>query len=89
MFKAEIGRKGYEKNMLLHNQVQTLIETNYTSINIDLLYCVRISIKIIDRIVDITVGHICRELPRFVFILYMSYDQFLESLLEVLEVVLY
>ena len=72
-FTAEIGSRGYHvyrettwKNIVLHQQVTVLKETNSMSIDID-PYCCRITIKRVYRIGDITVGHIPRELSRFVF----------------------
>ena len=69
-FTAEIGSRGYHvyrettwKNIALHQQVTVLKERNGMSIDID-PYCCRITIKRVDRIRDITVGHI---LSRFVF----------------------
>ena len=54
------------KNISLHQQVKILKETNQLSINID-PYCCKITINRADRIGDITVGYIPRELSRFVF----------------------
>ena len=50
----------------MHQQVKVLKETKSISIDID-PYCCKITIKRVDRIGDIAVGHIPRELSRFVF----------------------
>lgn len=72
-FTAEIGSRGYHvyrdttwRNITLHEQVRVLKETNELSKEID-PYCCKITITRIDRIVAVTVGHIPRELSRFVF----------------------
>jgi len=72
-FTAEIGSRGYHvyrnstwRNVALHQQVKVLKETSTLSKDID-PYCCKITITRIDRIGNVTVGHIPRELSRFVF----------------------
>ena len=72
-FSAEVGSRGYHvyrvtawSNISLHQPVRILKETNLTSIEID-PYCCKVTIKRIDRIGDVTVGHIPRELSRYVY----------------------
>ena len=72
-FTAEIGSRGYHvyrdttwTNIALHQQVKVLKETNMLSKEID-PYCCKITIRWVNRIGEITVGHIPRELSRFVF----------------------
>ena len=50
----------------MHQQIKVLKETNSISIDND-PHCCKITIKRVDRIGDITVGHIPRELSRFAF----------------------
>ena len=52
--------------MTLHQQVKVLKETNSVSIDTYPYFC-KITIKRVGRIRDITVGHIPRELSRFLF----------------------
>ena len=54
------------RNISLHQQVGVSKETNLLSIEKD-PYCCKISISRVDRIGPVTVGHIPRELSRFVF----------------------
>jgi len=72
-FSAEIGSRGYHvyrdttwRNISLHQQVGVAKETNELSIEKD-PYCCKITITRVDRIGPVTVGHIPRELSRFVF----------------------
>ena len=72
-FSAEVGNRGYHiyhetscRNIHLHQHVVVLKEVNNISINID-PYCCRITIKRVDRIGPVTVGHVPRELSRFIF----------------------
>ena len=73
LLSAEVGLRGYYvyretfwQNVSLHQYLKVVKETNETSIVIDPYYC-KIMIKDVDRIRDNTVGHISRELLRFVF----------------------
>ena len=73
IFTAETGSLAYHvyreitwRNVSLHQQVKVLKETNSMSIDTDPCCC-KITIKRVGRIGDITVGHIPRELLRFVF----------------------
>ena len=54
------------RNISLHQQVGVAKETNELSIEKD-PYCCKITITRVDRIGPVTVGHIPRELSRFVF----------------------
>ena len=72
---AEIGSRGYhiyrettwhQHSITLCQQVKVLKETNSISIDTD-PYCCKIIIKSVDRIGDITVGHIPTELSRVAF----------------------
>ena len=72
-FSAEVGSRGYHvyretswRNIHLHQHVVVLKEVNNISIDID-PYCCRITIKRVDRIGPVTVGHVPRELSRFIF----------------------
>ena len=72
-FSAEVGSRGYHichetscRNIHLHQHVVVLKEVNNISINID-PYCCRITIKRVDRIGPVTIGHVPRELSRFIF----------------------
>ena len=72
-FSAEVGSRGYHvyhktswRNIHLHQHVVVLKEVNNISINVH-PYCCRIPIKRDDRIRPVTVGHVARELSRFVF----------------------
>lgn len=72
-FSAEIGSRGYHvyrgtswRNISLHQQVGVSKETNEVSIGKD-PYCCKITITRVDRIGPVTVGHIPRELARFVY----------------------
>lgn len=72
-FSAEIGSRGYHvyrgttwRNIHLHEQVGVSKETNEISKEKD-PYCCKITITRVDRIGPVTVGHIPRELSRFVF----------------------
>ena len=70
LFSAEVGSKGYHvycktscRNIHLHQHVVVLKEVNSISINID----PRITTKRVDRIGPVLVGHVPRELSRFIF----------------------
>ena len=72
-FSAEVGSRGYHvycetswRNIHLHQHVVVLKEVNNISIDID-PYCCRITIKRVDRIGPVTVGHVPREFSRFIF----------------------
>ena len=72
-FSAEVGSRGYHvyretswRNIHLHQHVVVLKEVNNISIDIDPYYC-GITIKRVDRIGPVTVGHVRRELFRFIF----------------------
>ena len=72
-FSAEVGSRGYHvycetswRNIHLHQHIVVLKEINNISIDID-PYCCRITIKIVARIGPVTVGHVPRELPIFIF----------------------
>ena len=72
-FSAEVSRRGYHviretswRNIHLHQHVVVLKEVNNISIDIDPYFC-RIRVKRVDRIGPVTVGHVPRELPRFIF----------------------
>ena len=72
-FTMEIGGQGYHVhrettwwNITLYQQVKVLKETNSISIDTD-PYCCKIMVKSVDRIGDITVGHVWRKLSRFAF----------------------
>ena len=65
---SEIGSQGYHvyrqttlRNITLHQQVKVLKETSSISIDTN-PYCCKIIIKRVDRIGDITLDHIPREL---------------------------
>lgn len=71
-FSAEIGSRGYHvyregnwTNISLHQQVTVQKESDPVSMGYD-PYCCKITIVRIDRIGPVTVGHIPRELSRFV-----------------------
>ena len=71
-FSAEVGSRGYHvyrktswRNIHLHQQVVMLKEVNNISIDIN-PYCCRITIKRVERIGPLTVGHVPRELSRFI-----------------------
>ena len=73
MITADIGSRGYHvyrettwRNLTLQQQVKVLKETSSMSIDTE-PYCCKITIKRVDRISDITMGHIPREFSRFVF----------------------
>ena len=70
-FSAEVGSRGYHvyqetsrKNIHLHQHIVVLKQVNNISIEID-PYCCRITR--VDRIGPVIVGHVPRELSRFVF----------------------
>ena len=70
LFSAEVGSNGYHvycktscRNIHLHQHVVVLKEVNSISINID----PRITTKRVDRIGPVLVGHVPRELSRFIF----------------------
>ena len=71
-FSAEVGSRGYHvyrndnwTNIAVHQQVTVLKETDPVSKGYD-PYCCKITVVRIDRIGPVTVGHIPRELSRFV-----------------------
>ena len=71
-FSTDVSSRRYHvyheaslKNIHLHQHVVVLKEVNNISIDID-PYC-RITIKRADRIGSVTVGHVPRELSRFIF----------------------
>ena len=70
---CEVGSGGYHiygetrwRNIHLHQHVVVLKEVNSISIDID-PYCCRITMKRVDRIKPVAVGHVPRELSRFIF----------------------
>ena len=72
-FSVEIGSRGYHvyrnanwTDVRLHQAITVEVETNATSRAYD-PYCCKISIRKPDRIGPVTVGHIPRELSRYVF----------------------
>lgn len=72
-FSAEIGSRGYHvykgtswKNIALHQAVKIMKETSQISMEID-PYCCKITITRPDKIGPVTVGHIPRELSRFIY----------------------
>ena len=72
LFSAEVGSRGYHvyrktswRNIHLHQHVVVLKEVNNISIDIN-PYCCRITIKRVERIGPLTVGHAPRELSRFI-----------------------
>ena len=72
-FPADIGRRGYHvykdsswKSIHVNELVAVLKETDNKSLQID-PYCCRITITRADKIGPVTVGHIPRELSRFVY----------------------
>ena len=71
---CEVGSGGYHiygetrwRNIHLHQHVVVLKEVNSISIDID-PYCCRITMKRVDRIKPVAVGHVPRELSRFIFL---------------------
>ena len=80
-FTVEIGSRGYNvyrettwRNLTLHQQVKVLKETNSISIDTNPYFC-KITIKRVDRIGDITVCQIPKELSRFIFFSFMREHQ--------------
>ena len=72
-FSIEIGSRGYHvyqntswTNVVLHQAVNVKIENNAVSKAYD-PYCCKITIRRPDKIGSVTVGHIPRELSRYVF----------------------
>ena len=70
---CEVGSRGYHvygetrwRNIHLHQHVVVLKEVNSISIDIN-PYCCRITMKRVDRIKPVAVGHVPRELSRFIF----------------------
>ena len=70
---AEIGSRGYHvsrgtswNNINIHQPFKVMKETNKESINID-TYCCKIAISRLNKIGPVTVGHIPREIFRYVF----------------------
>ena len=87
-FTAKIGSRGYHIyqeatwQSITLQQVKVLKETNSISIDTD-LYCCKITIKRFDRFGDITVGHIPRELSRFVYYFIHEGGSFTETVTNV------
>lgn len=72
-FSVEVGSRGFHvyrdvnwTNLVVHQPVRVSIETNPTSKAYD-PYCCKITIRRLDRIGVVTVGHIPRELSRYVY----------------------
>ena len=73
LFSADFSSKGYHvyrktfwKNISFYQLLKVMKEVNETLNDIDLYYC-KIMMKNVDRIRDVTVGKIFRELSRFGF----------------------
>ena len=72
-FSAEVGSREYHayretswRNIYSHQHIVVLKEVNNISIDIN-PSCCRITIKRVDRIGPVAVGHVPGELPRFIF----------------------
>ena len=71
-FSAEVGSRGYHVyrntswNQIYVNQAVVVHKENIVSLQID-LYCCAIMIIRVDKIGPVTVGHIPREISRFVY----------------------